>query len=171
MEEILLRQAITSDAKDIAKVQVLTWQNTYLGLIPDSYLQSLEIDQSTKNWTKRIESPVQDTQTIVATIDGVIVGYIGVGPCRDSDASERGELYTIYVEPSRQGLGVGSELIREGNRFLKSKSFQKATLWVFDKNAKAIKYYESHGWKPTGKSNLDKLADFELVEIQYEINF
>ena len=171
MGELLLRQANTSDARGIAKVRVITWQHTYLGLIPDSYLQSLDVEQSTVNWSKRLEGSVHNTQTFVAEIDGVIVGYIGVGPSRDSDAFERGELYTIYVEPSRQGLGVGSELIREGIHFLKSKSFQKATLWVFDRNVKAIKYYEYHGWKPTGKSKLDKLNDFELLEIEYAIEF
>ena len=171
MERLLLRKANTSDARGIAKVRVLTWQSTYSGLIPDSYLQNLDIEQSTKNWTKRLESSFQNTQTIVAEMVGVIVGFISVGQSRDSDASEHGELYTIYVEPSHQGLGVGSKLIQEGIQFLKSKSFQKATLWVFDRNANAIKYYESHEWKPTGNSKLDKLGDFELVEIQYEIHF
>lgn len=171
MGSLLLRQARISDAKEIAKVQVLTWQSTYRGHIPDSYLQNLDIEQSAKNWAKRIESPVQDSQTIVAVFDGVVVGYIGVGPNRDLDAPKTGEVYTIYVYSSHQSMGIGSELVREGIEFLKSKFFDDATLWVFNQNAGAIRYYESHGWKPTGKSKLDKLGEFELLEIQYTLNF
>lgn len=171
MESFLLRQAITSDAKGIARVRVVTWQSTYLGLIPDFFLQNLNLEQSTVNWAKRLESSVQSGKTIVAEIDGTIVGYIGIGVSRDLDASDVGELYTIYVDPEHQGKGVGSALIREGIKFLKSISFNKATLWVFDGNERAIKYYETHGWNPTGMSKLDKLGDFELLEIQYAIGF
>lgn len=171
MESLLLRQAITSDAEGIARVRVLTWQSTYLGLIPDSFLQNLNIEESTMNWTKRLESSDQNARTIVAEINGAIVGYIGVGASRDPDGSDAGELYTIYVDPGHQGTGVGSELIREGVQFLKSMAYNKATLWVFDRNARAIKYYEQHGWKPTGMSKLEKLGDFELMEIQYARGF
>ena len=171
MELFLLRQAVTSDAEGIARVRVVTWQSTYLGLIPDSFLQNLNIEQSTVNWTKRLESSVQSAKTIVAEIDGTIVGYICIGVSRDLDASDVGELYTIYVDPGHQGKGVGSALIREGIQFLKSMSFNKATLWVFDRNERAIKYYETHGWNATGKRKLDKLGDFELMEIQYAIGF
>ena len=131
----------------------------------------MNIKQSTASWTERLESSDQSAKTIVAEIDGLIVGYIGVGISRDHGASEVGELYTIYVDPSHQSRGVGSALIRAGIKFLKSKSLNKATLWVFERNAQAIKYYEAHGWNPTGKSKLDKLDDFELLEIQYAIVF
>ncbi len=109
MKDLVIRAALLDDAKDIAKVRVLTWQSTYSGLIPDTYLQNLDIELSVKNWTKRIENPVQDSQTIVAVTDEVVVGYIGVGPNRDSDAPQKGEVYTIYVHPNHQGQGVGSE--------------------------------------------------------------
>ena len=171
MESFLLRQAITSDAAGIAKVRVIAWQSTYSGLIPDSFLDNLSIEQSTVNWTKRLQNSDQNANTFVAEIDGVIVGYIGVGVSRDLDASELGELYTIYVDPGFQGKGVGSELIWEGIQFLKSLYFHRATLWVFDRNARAIEYYEAHGWNPTGKSKSDQLGDFELLEIQYAIDF
>ena len=171
MELFLLRQAVTSDAEGIARVRVDTWQSTYLGLIPDSFLHSLSIEQSTVNWTKRLQTSDQNAKTFVAEIDGVIVGYIGAGVSSDLDASDVGELYTIYVDPGHQGKGVGSALIREGIQFLKSMSFNKATLWVFDRNERAIKYYETHGWNATGKRKLDKLGDFELMEIQYAIGF
>ena len=169
MESVLLREAVTSDAQGIARVRVIAWQSTYFGLIPDSLLQNLNIEKSSANWTKRLESPDQSAKTIVAEIDGTIVGYIGVGVSRDPGASEVGEVYTIYVDPGHQSRGVGSALIRAGIHFLKSMSFNEATLWVFERNARAIKYYETHGWKSTGKSKMDQLGDFDLIEIQYAI--
>ena len=171
MESLVLRQAVAGDAEGIARVRVVSWQSTYLGLIPDSFLQNLNIEQSTVSWTQRLESSDQSAKTIVAEIDATIVGYIGVGVSRDPDVSEVGEVYTIYVHPGHQGKGVGSELIRAGIQVLQSMSFNTAILWVFDRNSRAIKYYETHGWNPTGKRKMDKLGDFELMEIQYAIGF
>jgi GNAT superfamily N-acetyltransferase len=45
-----------------------------------------------------------------------VVGFVSVGPSRDSDAS--GELFAIYVDPDRWGAGVGTELIAAGERRL-----------------------------------------------------
>lgn len=75
MGEFLIRPALVTDAEGIAKVRVLTWQDTYRRLMPDSFLQRLDTEKSTKNWAARIRDPEKDSKTIVALFDGVVVGY------------------------------------------------------------------------------------------------
>ena len=167
MNEFRLRQANVSDAEGIAKVHVSTWQSTYSGLIPDSFLQSLNVEQRTKNWIRNLESSTPRNQTIVAEVDGEIVGFIGVGPSREIDNVNQGEVYAIYVDSKIQSQGVGTALMRQGLLFLKDEKFGEAILWVLDKNSRTRQWYESLGWISLDKSKIDKRADFELLEIQY----
>ena len=171
MGSLVLRQANVGDALGIAQIHVGTWQNAYLGMIPDSFLQGLSVEQRARNWIKVLESTNAESQTIVAEIDEVIVGFIGIGPNRDSEVSDLGEVVAIYVDPNFQGQGVGSKLLHEGIQFLKNQGLKGAVLWVLDENTRTRVWYESHGWSVTGKSKTEKRVDFELLECQYVIDF
>lgn len=171
MSKFLLRQANLTDAIGIAQVQVNTWQITYLGMIPDAYLQSLNVEEQAKSWVKIYETPVLSTQTIVAEFDGKIVGFVGVGPSQESDEASVGEIYAIYVDPDNQNQGIGFNLLQQGTQFLISEGFQSAILWVLDKNIQTRNWYESNGWKTNGKTKIDNRYNFELLEIQYQIKF
>ena len=39
-----IRAATSGDAPGIARVQVLTWQQTYRGILPDAFLDALDMD-------------------------------------------------------------------------------------------------------------------------------
>ncbi|MEI6649091.1 MAG: GNAT family N-acetyltransferase [Actinomycetes bacterium] len=171
MGSLVLRPANTIDAYEIARIHVKTWQSAYLGMIPDSYLQNLDVDQRARNWVQILESSIEGNQTIVAEIDGAIVGFIGVGPSREPTSFNLGEVHAIYVDPNNQNFGVGSNLLKEGIRILKDQEFRGAMLWVLDQNSQTRTWYESRGWKSNGKSKKDKIKDFEIVQIQYEIDF
>ncbi|MDP1719600.1 MAG: GNAT family N-acetyltransferase [Candidatus Nanopelagicaceae bacterium] len=171
MDDLQIRAASVSDAKGIAKVHVYTWQSTYLGLIPDSFLQGLNVEKGTANWIKNIESPLPRSKTLVAEMDGEIVGFIGVGADREEELPNHGEVYAIYVLPSIQGRGIGTALMREGLTALKTEGLTRAVLWVLDGNLRTRAWYESHGWRSTGRRKLDQREKFALEEIQYRIEF
>lgn len=46
--KLSIREATAADAEAIAKIQIETWQNAYLGLIPNDYLAKLSIPKKTK---------------------------------------------------------------------------------------------------------------------------
>src|SRR2546423_6827289 len=86
------------------------------------------------------------TRTFVA-VEDELQGFVSVGPSRDEDAREGdGELYAIYVEPALIGTGVGHALLAYGERELAG-TYRGATLWVFEANALARRFYERHGWR------------------------
>jgi ribosomal protein S18 acetylase RimI-like enzyme len=171
MDSLLLRRATVEDAQGIAHVSVETWKTAYSGLLPDDYLQKMSVDQRTQTWAKLLEFSPEGNQTIVAEIDGRIIGFIGIGPSSEVGAMEFGEVYAIYVRPNYQSRGAGSQLLKEGIRILKSQGFNRATLWVLEQNISARSWYESHGWHPNGKSKIEKRANFEMQEAQYVIDF
>lgn len=171
MDNLRIRAARVSDAEGIAKVHVYTWQSAYLGLLSDSYLQGLSVEERTANWIKNIENPLPKSQTLVAEINGKIVGFLGVGADREADLSNQGEVYAIYVLSSIQGRGIGVALMREGLQALKTAGLECAVLWVLEGNLRTRAWYESHGWRSTGRSKLDHRENFTLEEIQYRIEF
>jgi len=171
MDDLQIRAARVSDAKGIAEVHVYTWQSAYLGLIPDSFLQGLSVEQRTTNWIKNIKNPLPRSNTLVAEIDGEIVGFIGVGADREEDLPNQGEVYALYVLSNIQGRGIGTALMREGLAALKTEGLTCAVLWVLDGNLRTRAWYESHGWRSTERSKLDQREDFALKEIQYRIEF
>lgn len=171
MDDLQIRPALASDAEGIAKVHVYTWQSAYQGLIPDSFLQGLSVEQRTASWIKNLETPLPETHTFVAEINGEIVGFIGVGANIESDISKQGEVFAIYVSPDIQGRGIGAALMRAGLRELRAQGFPSAVLWVLNGNLLTRAWYESHGWKLTERTKFDERGDFTLKEIEYQIEF
>jgi len=82
----------------------------------------------------------------VAEADGMVCGFVAVGPSRDTDAVGEGELYALYVDPDRWGAGFGRELIAVGEEAMRDLGFRDAGLWVLEANRRARRFYELAGW-------------------------
>jgi ribosomal protein S18 acetylase RimI-like enzyme len=169
--DLIVRKAQLKDAAGIAKVQVEAWQSAYKGEIPDSYLDSLSVEKRTERWHDILSKPEDNADTIVAEVDGKIVGFCSVSHCRDTDIlNSTGELWAIYVDKDYAGKGVGTAIHNKGLNILKNKKFTHATLWVLTSNNKARKWYEARGWRVEGKTKSDKRDGFSLEETRYIIN-
>ena len=172
MEDLKIRKADIEDAEAIAAVHVETWQNAYLGLIPDSYLQSLSIDQRAITWRENLQNQHSTSHTLVAEMENQIVGFIGVGANRDADAAANiAEVFSIYVDPESQGFGIGSRLLNQALDFLKSNGFIGVVLWVLAENVSSRFWYESRGWRADGKVKSEHRGDFDLIEVRYLLHF
>ena len=64
---------------------------------------------------------------------------------------EDGQLCELYVDPFFQSRGIGSALIRFAVR-----ERDACCLWVLEKNREAIRFYERHGFAPTGERMLEE---------------
>ena len=163
-----IRHAELKDAPGIARVHVETWQTHYSGQVPDEYLIGLSIEKRKKEWTEILSNPKPTNLYLVAEEAGKIVGFCSVGPSRDQDASgDTGEIYAIYILPSKQGQGIGAALMDAGLNFLKEKSFKAAILWVLKTNNPTIKFYESKGWKADGHEKMEIIGNLPFEEIRY----
>lgn len=52
----MIRQAISSDAINIAKLIISGWQTAYKGLIDDNFLNNMSVDIISKNCERNISS-------------------------------------------------------------------------------------------------------------------
>jgi ribosomal protein S18 acetylase RimI-like enzyme len=149
INKITIRESEVSDALGIATVHVKSWQKTYRGQVPDSYLDNLSIPERASKLEKMIEeNRKKNVHNFVIEEDKLIVGILAVGENTDNDLpSNVGQLYVIYIHPDHEGKGFGSMLMNKAIEILKEDGYTKATLWVLDTNSKARSWYEHKGWK------------------------
>lgn len=168
MDEVKVRAAEEKDAAQIAKIHVGTWQYAYRGQMPDAFLESLSVEQRTKRWEDILSKSEPESQTFVAEVNDIIIGFCNVGLCRDEDMDkDTGELWAIYVDAVSMNKGAGTALEEKGLNYLREQGYRKATLWVLSSNEKTIKWYEAKGWKSEGKTKTDERDGFQLLELRY----
>jgi len=165
-----VREANLKDAEALARVTVLTWQQAYRGLLPQEYLDTLDIAGNQRSWERRLGQDEQPTGTLVfeQEPEGVI-GFIHVSPSRDADAASAAEVTAIYVLPDHSGRGRGRALMDAGLCRLAEAGYGQVTLWVLDNNAPARRFYEAAGWRPDGAVKTDHSRGFPIVEVRYRI--
>ncbi len=165
--QLQIRLASPNDAAAIASIHVKGWQEAYRGLIPQNYLDSLNISERQQLWQKRLDASQSDQKTFVIEIKNEVLGFSSFGPSRDS--SDPGEIYAIYIAPSWWRHRLGQELLTASVAALKEDSYQEAILWVLSKNERAIRFYQQAGWHPDAASRDEKILNDSVQEVRYHI--
>lgn len=142
-----IRLAKIEDALSIAKVQVDSWHTTYKGIVPDSYLDSLDVYKREKVW----KSAAETQPFFVAELDGEVVGFAIAGENRDKDTypDYDGELYAIYSYEHVQGQGIGRALFEAAVTNLSKRGYKKMTVAVLTENP-TVGFYKHMGGELLG---------------------
>jgi mycothiol synthase len=81
---------------------------------------------------------------------GLLVGFCATSPeRRDENIGTHAEIWTIGVQPDRQGRGYGRQLLRWGVQRLRSIGATDITLSVNSRNEHALGLYEREGFVRT----------------------
>jgi ribosomal protein S18 acetylase RimI-like enzyme len=165
---LLIRKASLQDAADIASVHVVSWQESYRGIIPNIHLDSLDVAQRTDNWKARLDPKNEGHYVFVAILEGQLCGFVGGGAARSAAQELQdfdGEIYAIYVLQAAKGKGIGRLLMRKMAETLQANEFKKAMLWVLADNP-TRGFYEHLGGQEI-KRKIVPIAGVELPEIAY----
>lgn len=166
----MVRPARAEDAGQIALVHVRSWQGAYRGLIPQAYLDGLDVAQRRQTWGRALaETDDPRAGVLVADDDGRVVGFVGYFPSRDPDADPIvvAEIGAIYLLPGTWRGGIGRRLMDAALDRLAGAGFIQATLWVLESNARARRFYEAGGWSADGTAKQDDSRGFPLSEVRY----
>ena len=131
----MIRGATAFDAGRLAEIEVTDYRLFFYPIFKtDGYFfGELTVEALTNDYR---EHPEKLENTFVYD-DGIIKGFIRVNG---------GELEKLFVEPAFQAEGVGGELIEYALAHAEPKR-----LLVLEKNARAIKFYEKHGFYVTNE--------------------
>lgn len=164
---IEIRPAAPSDATRIAEIHIRTWQAAYRGIMPDNLLDNLSLRKRLVFWRERLAAG--DSTTLVATVDGLVQGWLVYGTSRDADATAKtAEVYGLYVDPDAWRLGLGTALWHHATEQLNHGDIDSVTLWVLEANGRARRFYESIGFElDPGPAKKFRREDVELDELRY----
>lgn len=170
MNKPIIRPANFDDVDTIAKVHVLSWQNTYQNIIPRQFLDNLSIKRRAKDWKQILGYNQSHPKNglFVAADNNNLIGFVGCGPARDADFFGYAEVYAIYVLTEYQKHGWGRKLIEHAKSFLRKNGFSRAYVWSLEQNFGAHKAYEAWGAKPNLENT--KTIDIDGTKLKEHIH-
>lgn len=168
---VAVRGARVDDAEALARAHVLAWQVGYRGMMPQDYLDGIDLDERIVQWRRWVaDDRFVRTRLVVADVVGAVAGFAIHGPERVPDgdaASGAGELYALNVHPDHWGGGVGSVLLTHVHAALADAGHREAVLWVLPQNERARRFYARHEWAPDGAAKRDTIQGVTVDEVRY----
>lgn len=161
----MIRKATLHDARDIANIHVKTWQAAYEGIVPAAFLRDMSADRRAIQWRDRLSDPTGGV--LVAETENRIAGWASFGSGRDDDETNSGEIYAIYVHPGFWGYGFGRELMAAAEAQLRRDGAERITLWVFEENQRARRFYEKCAYAFDGGKRNKIIAEKSLRMLRY----
>ena len=141
-----VRTARQEDAADLARIYIESWHDTYAGIIPHTLLATMSLKGHTGRWLTAIKGAERNRGVVLVAEDTThgAIGLCSLGAARDKATGLEGEIYTLYVDPSFLGRGVGRALLAGAFQTLKDRKLGSCLIWAHAKN-NACFFYEAMG--------------------------
>ncbi len=171
-----VREARSSDAAGLARVQVASWRASLAGLVPDAVLAELASADAEKQWAERWREAISAPPTSRHRVHVAVsspgsaspVGFASAGPATDADLwpGTDGELYELHVLPELTGEGHGGRLLHAVADTLAEDGFHTAYTWALSADEERLSFLQAAGWAPDGShSNLDMGVKVSVVRL------
>jgi GNAT superfamily N-acetyltransferase len=158
---LIIRPARVQDVRQIARVHVRCWQETYRGLMPDAVPGDPGFPAARERmWTDVLTGErYRQNRVAVAERDGELAGIAMSGPPGDAAAAWMRQLYVLYVDAAGHGTGAGRALPEAVIG-----SAEPAAVWVADPSPRAQAFYRKHGFAADGTARFgDGVREIRMV--------
>ena len=160
----MIRTATIEDCPALGQVHVQSWREAYVNLLPSAYLKGLDATKRSQDWAQALAN---DEKVLLDFEGPNLLGFAAFGSCRDADADASwGEIAALYYLKSQWGMGRAQLLYQRTSEALKALGFSTLTLWVLEGNARATNFYRKNGFEFDGKTQTEKLGDFQMTELR-----
>jgi GNAT superfamily N-acetyltransferase len=157
-----IRAATLADAAGVAEVHVASWRETYPGIIPQTYIDRLDIVAREAHWGSVI---TRGDFVLLATNAKGVAGFVATGPFRASVETMAGEVYAIYLRAQYQKQGIGRALFKTARNHLATRNLLPFGVWVLKDNP-ACRFYQAMGGTVC-KEKIITLDNVDLPEILF----
>lgn len=148
-EELLVRNAVASDARALRETTQLTHAETdYLLSYPDEQSSDDEQEARSLEETKCSSNEVE----LVAIIDGQIVGSAGVSAVRSRRKVAHRARFGISVLQAYWGMGIGRVLMEASIDCARRAGYTQLELEVVADNERAVSLYRRAGFEEFGRN-------------------
>ena len=131
-----VRKANREDLSRIAEILVFNYRLFFYPIFKSDeyYFEELSVPSLMKEFESALDS-------LYVYDDGVVKGFIKI---------EGTYIARLFVEPVLKNGSIGSRLLEYA-----MKEHHADHLWALEKNTKAIRFYERHGFTATGEKKLE----------------
>lgn len=164
---ITIRKATPEDANIYTDCQISCFQSAYKGIVSDEYLSNMlaEKDQRVEKYKKTFKDP-GDCEYYCVMYEEKMVGFLIVN--KNCDKENPG-IWAIYLVEEFWGKGYGKEMLNFAINELKHVNPNEISLWVFEENYRARRFYEKHNLSFDGMKREVKYGK-SLVQLKYVLN-
>ncbi len=143
-----IRKATTADLARIAEIEIFNYRLNFYPIFKNDwyYFDYLTVPSL-------IEKYKYKTDNFYVYDDGVVKGFVYI---------EDTEIKKLFVEPVLQGKTIGSKLLQYAI------SRGADYLWALEKNVRAIKFYNRHGFTATGNKMYEEYTSELLIRLKFE---
>ncbi|MBB5573610.1 MULTISPECIES: GNAT family N-acetyltransferase [Rhizobium] len=149
--DVNIRSALPEDAAAMANLHVTVWRETYRTLASPEAFRRLDEAHRQARWAATLAEPGRDQLVLLAEQGDRLVGIGAVGAPSYVFFEGRGEIRSLYIDPSLKRQGLGRRLMRELARHLADLHYPGAALGVVAGNEPAIAFYWSLGGRMAGR--------------------
>jgi GNAT superfamily N-acetyltransferase len=160
-----IRPAQLADAEGIARAHTASWRSSYRGILPDSVLARIDVDQRTASWRRVLQDRSVLTLVAYDVTHHDIVGFCDAGPSR-GHSGYAAEVYRIYIEHHAKRYGLGREMFELVTDWLRTRHLPSLIIWVLDDNHHARRFYEAMGGRASSRV-ASTVSGFPVVELAY----
>ncbi|MGW2294948.1 N-acetyltransferase family protein [Streptomyces violaceorubidus] len=166
---VRVREMVLGDCDRVSLLRVRGWQSAYRGLMPQQHLDAMDPAADAQRRRALFARASEGVLNLVAEDEGgEVVGWACHGPYRDGEVrTADAELYALYVDPGRLGVGVGRALLGESVRRCASAGHARMLLWVLKGNTRARRFYERAGFGPDGAEEPFEVDGVPVPEVRY----
>lgn len=145
-----IHRACAGDASRIAEIEIFNYRLHFYPIFKSDefYFGELQV-------VPAANALAEDNEALSRTFvydDGVVKGFIRV----NGDEVEK-----LFVEPALQGQHIGEKLLE----YAVSEHGAK-WLWALEKNTRAIRFYEKHGFRRTDIRKPEEDTDEYLIRME-----
>jgi GNAT superfamily N-acetyltransferase len=171
LDGLRIREMTPADCRPVSEIRIGGWRTAYVGMIPQPYLDRLDVDADTERRRGYLEKQAKgdgEVLNLVAERRGELVGWVCHGPYREGEVhTGDAELYALYVRPGHFSTGVGGALLQESARRCATAGHERMLLWVLKENARARRFYEGRGFSPDGAEEPFEVEGVLVPEVRY----
>ncbi|WP_455538018.1 N-acetyltransferase family protein [Terrisporobacter sp.] len=137
---MIIRDAVYSDIDNIAKLYISNWKETYKGLLPKDYLNSLTKEYALEKWNKYLKS---ENPIFVAYEENEFLGF--VASKKDDNDKCHWYLDSLHITKNSRGKGIGTKLIYKVGQYALTHGYQCMSICIVRGNDSAKGIYKKLG--------------------------
>jgi ribosomal protein S18 acetylase RimI-like enzyme len=153
---LTIRPLELADAAAIASLHIETWRDTYRGLMPDSKLDALNVQEYESGWNRILSQKDSPTSplTLGAFQGSILLGIASAGRPRESWGYDS-ELWAINIPKRFQKMGAGKAMLRACVQHVQTFNAKNMYLYCVLGNTNAENFYRKMGAMPTQRISQD----------------